>query len=85
VLFNRTTYLRLNLSFNQAALPQFLSLSAASRRTGGGRTVDADVIDVLLTWMVHRDCEFPQGGTTKANRALVSQPCHCRKLNPASK
>jgi hypothetical protein len=37
-------------------------------QTGGGRTVDADVIDVLMTWMVNRDRELLQGGTTKATK-----------------
>ena len=37
-------------------------------QTGGGRTVDADVIDVLLTWMINRDRELLQGGTTKATK-----------------
>jgi hypothetical protein len=36
--------------------------------TGGGRTVDADVIDVLLTWMVNRDREPLRSGTTRATK-----------------
>jgi hypothetical protein len=36
--------------------------------TGGGRTVDSNVIDVLLTWIVNRDREFLEGGTTKATK-----------------
>ena len=44
------------------------TLNGQAYRTGGGRTVDADVIDVLLTWMVNRDREFLQGGTTKATK-----------------
>ena len=31
-------------------------------QTGGGRTVDANSIDILLTWLVNRDREFLQGG-----------------------
>ncbi len=42
------------------------TLNGQPYQTGGGRTVDADVIDVLLTWMVNRDREFLEGGTTKA-------------------
>jgi len=37
-------------------------------RTGGGRTVDANVIDILLTWLVNHDREFLQGGATGATR-----------------
>jgi Polyketide cyclase / dehydrase and lipid transport/Domain of unknown function (DUF4331) len=37
-------------------------------QTGGGRTVDANVIDVLLTWLVNRDREFLQGGATGATK-----------------
>ena len=44
------------------------TLNGQAYQTGGGRTVDADVIDVLLTWMVNRDREFLQGGTTKATK-----------------
>jgi hypothetical protein len=35
------------------------TLNGKAYGTGGGRTVDADVIDVLLTWMVNRDREPP--------------------------
>ena len=44
------------------------TLNGRAYMTGGGRTVDADVIDVLLTWMVNRDREFLEGGTTKATK-----------------
>jgi hypothetical protein len=37
-------------------------------QTGGGRTVDANVIDILLTWLVNRDREFLQGGATGATK-----------------
>ena len=37
-------------------------------RTGGGRTVDANSIDILLTWLVNRDREFLQGGATGATK-----------------
>jgi hypothetical protein len=37
-------------------------------QTGGGRTIDANVIDILLTWLVNRDREFLQGGATGATR-----------------
>ena len=44
------------------------TLNGQAYQTGGGRTVDADVIDVLLTWMVNRDREPLKGGTTKATK-----------------
>jgi hypothetical protein len=44
------------------------TLNGKPYETGGGRTVDADVIDVLLTWLVNRDREPLQGGTTKATK-----------------
>ena len=37
-------------------------------QTGGGRTVDANCIDILLTWLVNRDREFLQGGATGATK-----------------
>ena len=37
-------------------------------QTGGGRTVDANSIDILLTWLVNRDREFLQGGATSATK-----------------
>lgn len=37
-------------------------------QTGGGRTVDANVIDILLTWLVNHDREFLQGGATGATQ-----------------
>jgi hypothetical protein len=36
--------------------------------TGGGRTVEANVIDILLTWLVNHDREFLQGGATGATK-----------------
>src|SRR5499427_4364650 len=37
-------------------------------QTGGGRTVDANVIDILLTWLVNHDREFLLGGATGATK-----------------
>jgi Domain of unknown function (DUF4331)/Polyketide cyclase / dehydrase and lipid transport len=37
-------------------------------RTGGGRTVNANVIDIMITWMVNNDREFLQGGATGATK-----------------
>jgi carbon monoxide dehydrogenase subunit G len=36
--------------------------------TGGGRTVDANVIDIMITWMVNDDREFMLGGATSATK-----------------
>jgi hypothetical protein len=44
------------------------TIDGKAYQTGGGRTVDADVIDILLTWTVNRDREFLEGGTTKATK-----------------
>jgi hypothetical protein len=44
------------------------TIDGQAYKTGGGRTVDANVIDILLTWMVNRDREPLQGGTTKATK-----------------
>ena len=37
-------------------------------QTGGGRTVDANSIDILLTWLVNRDREFLQGSAIGATK-----------------
>ena len=37
-------------------------------KTGGGRTVNANVIDIMITWMVNNDREFMQGGATGATQ-----------------
>ena len=47
-------------------------------QTGGGRTVNANVIDIMITWMVNNDREFLQGGATRrdeAGRQDVSLSC----------
>src|SRR6185437_6823715 len=44
------------------------TLNGRAYETGGGRTVDANVIDVLLTWLVNRDREFILGGATGATK-----------------
>jgi hypothetical protein len=37
-------------------------------QTGGGRTVNANVVDMMITWMVNNDREFMQGGATGATK-----------------
>ncbi|MBV8752619.1 MAG: DUF4331 family protein [Hyphomicrobiales bacterium] len=44
------------------------TISGRSYQTGGGRTVDANVIDILVTWLVNHDREFLQGGATQATK-----------------
>ena len=45
------------------------TLNGRAYQTGGGRTVDANVIDILVTWMVNHDQgEFLQGGATGATK-----------------
>ena len=44
------------------------TLNGRAYGTGGGRTVNADVIDVLLTWMVNRDREPLRSGATRATK-----------------
>jgi hypothetical protein len=44
------------------------SLNGKAYGTGGGRTVNADVIDVLLTWLVNRDREPLRSGVTRATK-----------------
>jgi hypothetical protein len=45
------------------------TLNGRTYQTGGGRTVDANVIDILITWMVNHDKgEFMQGGATGATQ-----------------
>jgi hypothetical protein len=44
------------------------TLNGRTYQTGGGRTVDANVIDVLLTWIVNRDGEQLRGGATQATK-----------------
>jgi hypothetical protein len=44
------------------------TLNGRAYQTGGGRTVDANVIDILLTSIVNRDREQLQGGATQATK-----------------
>jgi len=44
------------------------TLNGKAYGTGGGRTVNADVIDVLLTWIVNRDREPLRSGVTRATK-----------------
>jgi hypothetical protein len=44
------------------------TLDGRPYQTGGGRTVDANSIDILLTWLVNHDREFLQGGATGATK-----------------
>ena len=44
------------------------TLNGKAHVTGGGRTVNANVVDILLTWIVNRDREPLLGGTNKATK-----------------
>jgi carbon monoxide dehydrogenase subunit G len=45
------------------------TLNGRAYQTGGGRTVNANVIDILMTWIVNHDQgEFMQGGATGATK-----------------
>jgi hypothetical protein len=44
------------------------TLNGKAYETGGGRTVDADVVDVMLTWLVNRDREPLRSGVTRATK-----------------
>jgi hypothetical protein len=45
------------------------TLNGRAYQTGGGRTINANVIDILLTWMVNHDQgEFLQGGAAGATQ-----------------
>ena len=41
-------------------------------QTGGGRTVDSNVVDIMITWMVNNDRERLQGGATSATKPGVN-------------
>jgi len=44
------------------------TLRGKAYQTGGGRTVDADVVDLMLTWMVNNDREYLQGGSANPTK-----------------
>jgi hypothetical protein len=44
------------------------TLAGRAYQTGGGRTIDANVIDILLTWLVNRDREVLVGGALQATK-----------------
>lgn len=44
------------------------TLAGRPYQTGGGRTIDANVIDILMTWLINHDREFLQGGATSATK-----------------
>ena len=44
------------------------TIDGRAYQTGGGRTVDANSIDILLTWLVNHDREFLLGGASGATK-----------------
>jgi Domain of unknown function (DUF4331)/Polyketide cyclase / dehydrase and lipid transport len=49
------------------------TLHGQTYQTGGGRTVNANVVDMMITWMVNNDREFMQGGATGATKPGVDK------------
>jgi hypothetical protein len=49
------------------------TLNGHAYQTGGGRTVDAHDIDVLLTWLVNHDREYLQGGAAGATKPSTKE------------
>jgi hypothetical protein len=44
------------------------TLNGKPYETGGGRTIDTDIIDILFTWLINRDREPMRVGTTTATK-----------------
>src|SRR5262249_46615107 len=44
------------------------TLDGRPYQTGGGRTIDANSIDILFTWLINHDREFLLGGATGATK-----------------
>jgi hypothetical protein len=66
------------------------TISGRTHQTGGGRTVNANVIDILMTWLVNRDREFLQGGAITATKPgtntfpyLAHRTRNCRPADSA--
>lgn len=47
------------------------TLAGTVCQSGGGRTVNSNVIDIMLTWSVNNDRDFLQGGATGATKPGV--------------
>jgi hypothetical protein len=47
------------------------TLAGRAYETGGGRTVNSNVIDIMITWSVNNDREFMQGGAVGATKPGV--------------
>jgi hypothetical protein len=44
------------------------TLQGRPYQTGGGRTVNSNVVDIMISWMVNNDKEHLQGGSTSATK-----------------
>jgi len=44
------------------------TLQGRAYKTGGGRTVNSNVIDIMITWMVNNDREYLEGGSKTATK-----------------
>jgi hypothetical protein len=47
------------------------TLRGKAYQTGGGRTVNSNVVDIMLSWMVNNDREYLQGGAKSATKPGV--------------
>jgi len=48
------------------------TLRGHAYQTGGGRTVNSNVVDIMLSWMVNNDREYLQGGAKSATKPGVN-------------
>ncbi len=48
------------------------TLQGRPYQTGGGRTVNSNVVDIMLSWMVNNDREYLQGGAKSATKLGVT-------------
>jgi hypothetical protein len=48
------------------------TLKGKPYETGGGRTVNSNVVDIMLSWMVNNDREYLQGGAASATKLGIN-------------
>ena len=47
------------------------TLNGKAYGTGGGRTVNSNVVDIMLTWIINRDREPVRSGTDRATKPVL--------------
>ena len=47
------------------------TLRGTTYTTGGGRTIDANVVDIMMTWWVNNDREFLHGGSFSPTKPAI--------------